>query len=197
MGGLIPCQRSPSPTLSRLGPPGHSPVRTISSEGSCPTNSSPRASRAPKSRLHACTASWISSWSSDCGEMPVFAGYPCSVRNCQELWPLLPFPTRTSAPSPSTPDPCVTLPSHLCQSSPSPAPGPSNLEPCEAGENVQYSPGLHLTIICPFLEFLISFLLPPSSPQFCLRHIPHCLALLEPQASNAAGRCAVSSSRIC
>ena len=56
---------------------------------------------------------------------------------------------------------------------------------------------IDLTIICPFLEFLISFPLPPSSPQFCLRHIPHCLALLEPQAGNAAGRCAVSSSRIC
>lgn len=63
----------------------------------------------------------------------------------QELWPLLPFPTRTSAPSPSTPDAGVTLPFHLCQTSPT----PSNLEPCKAGENFQYSPGLHLTIICP------------------------------------------------
>lgn len=41
---------------------------TIFSEGSWPTNSSPRSSKAPKRRLHARTASWISPWSSDCGE---------------------------------------------------------------------------------------------------------------------------------
>lgn len=34
-----------------------------------------------------------------------------------------------------------------------------------------------------------------SSPEFCLRHRPHCLALLEPQAGNAM-MCAESSSRL-
>lgn len=63
----------------------------------------------------------------------------------QELWPLPPFPTGTSAPSTSPSDPGVTLPCPLCQTSPTPC----NLEPCKAGENFQYSPGLHLTIICP------------------------------------------------
>lgn len=97
---LQPCQKP--------GSPGHSPAMTISSEGSWPTNSSPRASRAPKSRLHACTASCISSWSSDCRED---AG--CRVP-CQELWSLPPIPFRTPDPVHPTFDSGVTLPTRLC-----------------------------------------------------------------------------------
>ncbi|ELW66972.1 ATP-dependent RNA helicase DDX51 [Tupaia chinensis] len=43
---------------------------TASSGGSGPTNSSPRSSKAPHSRLHVRTASWVSSGSSDCGQRP-------------------------------------------------------------------------------------------------------------------------------
>ena len=112
---------------------------TISSEGSWPTNSSPRASRAPKSRLHARTASWISSRSSDCGEMPV-AGCPA--------WSCGPCPLSRPGPQPH-PTPPLSPRDPPIPPLPNPAPDPPTWEPCEIGEDPQYSPELRFAIICP------------------------------------------------
>lgn len=46
-----------------------------------------------------------------------------------------------------------------------------------------------LTVTCPLLEFLMAFPPPSLLSHICLRHTPHCPALLE---DNAAALCSVS-----